>query len=138
MCLCTEAAVPKTAQDKTQPSCHHIKGHHGGMKHLSDVLSVCYRLNLVYCEHHRCVVCVLSFIAEKRIIRLELTRECISALRASSRKSLCHGCDIYFLHGSYLNVPSHNASDCSTMLAALLVTNMLTQSQKCSLQGLDV
>lgn len=83
-----------------------------------------------------CVVC--SFVAEKSFVRPKLTLEDVRALKASPGKSLCHGRAIYFLHGSYLNVPSHDASDCSATQLVLSVTNMLTQSRKCSLQGVDV
>lgn len=55
----------------------------------------------------------------------------ISALKAGARMCLCHGWDIYFLHGSYLNVHSHSAPDCSAMLVVLSETNVLTQSQEC-------
>lgn len=137
-CVCaTQAAVAKPAQDKAHPSCHHVPraswrceaSQWCPVRVLSVVLDVLWAPQMC---------CVCSFIAEERLIRLERTLECMSALRESPRKSLGHGWDIYFLHGSHLHVPSHNASDCSAMLVVLLVTNMLTQSQKCSLQGVDV
>lgn len=146
-------------QQKEQDWCLHVLVHTAcsGQAYIRETptfLPSYQRASLRQCTSQRCPVlvltvvldvlwssqmrCVCSFLAEKSIIRLELPPEYMSALKASSRKCLWYGWDIYFLHGSYLNVHSHNASDCRAMLVFLSVTNTLTQSQKCSLHGVDV
>lgn len=132
VCLRTQAAAAKLVQGKAQPSHHRTRGHCGDAQRLMVLSAVLDRL----WSPQMSVAC--SFAAEKSFIRPELTLEDIRALKASPGKSLCHGWAIYFLHGSYLNVPSHDASDCSATQVVGSATNMLTQSRKCSLQGVDV